>query len=76
MKVEKAIKFACDFCGKDEDEAKVLVRGPRDVCICGECVDTSQAVISGKYDKPAKLSPAEEAAKRLAYESFNYTERS
>jgi ATP-dependent Clp protease ATP-binding subunit ClpX len=26
------------FCGKPQDDTRMLITGPDDVCICGECV--------------------------------------
>ncbi|MEX1280409.1 MAG: ClpX C4-type zinc finger protein [Acidimicrobiia bacterium] len=32
-------RVSCSFCGKGEDEVPHLVRGPRRVAICAECID-------------------------------------
>lgn len=35
----------CDFCGKSEFEVKQLISGPREICICCECVDLCVDII-------------------------------
>ena len=38
MRVETVSKFACDFCGRTQDEVKKLTTAHRHVAICDECV--------------------------------------
>jgi ATP-dependent Clp protease ATP-binding subunit ClpX len=52
MKVKVATLLACDFCGKDENEVKKLIKGPKDVCICDECVDVCIRVLDEKAADP------------------------
>lgn len=56
MRITKAVRLACDFCGKDQDEVKALVRGPRDVCICEECVALAQSVMWSPQQTPSTLA--------------------
>jgi ATP-dependent protease Clp ATPase subunit len=55
----KLTKFACDFCSKTQDDAKALIRGPKDVCICDECVALSAEIIANKGAPPE--APAAQA---------------
>ena len=36
---------ACSFCGKSADMARQFIAGPRDVFICGDCVDVCQKIL-------------------------------
>ena len=47
-------KITCSFCGKDQEEAKKLVAGPKNIYICDECVDLCSQIIYEDFpDNPA-----------------------
>ena len=35
----------CSFCGKNQDECKLLVQGPSNVHICNQCICASKAIV-------------------------------
>jgi ATP-dependent Clp protease ATP-binding subunit ClpX len=39
-------EYVCSFCGKPAADVGQLIAGPGDVCICDECVDLCNEVIS------------------------------
>lgn len=47
MKVKVVTLLACDFCGKTQDEVKSLIKGPRDIAICDECVKVCVETLAG-----------------------------
>lgn len=51
-------RVSCSFCGKGEDEVPHLVRGPRRVAICAECIDICVAVneTASPYDGDVLLT--------------------
>jgi ATP-dependent protease Clp ATPase subunit len=54
-----ATVFGCDFCGKDQNEVKEMITGPRDVAICSECVEACNSIIAGKSSEaPATIAGA------------------
>ena len=46
-------KPACSFCGKTEKDVHSLIAGPDGVCICDECVELCDAMVTqqGARDK-------------------------
>lgn len=64
MKLEPSTKLACNFCGKDSDRAKFLIRAALGACICEECVVVCVKVLADvKTDLPEidpSLLPAKE----------------
>ena len=36
----------CAFCGKSQDQVRKLIAGPGNICICDECVDLCNEIIS------------------------------
>jgi len=38
-------KMRCNFCGKSEGQARRLIAGPGDVCICDECIELCASII-------------------------------
>lgn len=51
-------ELVCSFCGKTSSQVKRIIVGP-DVCICNECIDLCESLISEdeapKYKKVSKL---------------------
>lgn len=54
----------CSFCGRPETQVRQLVRGPRDVFICDECIHLCMQVIGE--------SEFESATKTYSEEDFDY----
>jgi hypothetical protein len=63
----------CSFCGKDEAQVGRLVAGPRPLCICRACIESSSSLLLGR---PATAGPLfQVAVKRSARCSFCNTKR-
>jgi ATP-dependent Clp protease ATP-binding subunit ClpX len=43
----------CNFCGKTEEEVKILIQGVN-VYICNECVELCMDIVKGKEEKEKK----------------------
>jgi ATP-dependent Clp protease ATP-binding subunit ClpX len=73
MNTKQPRKPVCSFCGKSEKDARSLIAGPDGICICDECVQLCDAMITqqgqrGKGEKaPAaiKVLKPHEIKKRL-----------
>jgi len=52
QKQESKILY-CSFCGKSEHEVRKLIAGPS-VCICDECVDLCNDIITEEMQEQAK----------------------
>ncbi len=39
-------KVACSFCGRNQDEVRKIIAGPKPVCICDECIDLCNDIIA------------------------------
>lgn len=46
MNTKQPRKPACSFCGKSEKDARHLIAGPDGICICDECVELCDAMLS------------------------------
>jgi ATP-dependent protease Clp ATPase subunit len=57
-------KFACDFCGKDQDQTAWVFVGPNNICICSECVAECVQIllVTGHKEEKTPPTPPEEAA--------------
>lgn len=44
----------CWFCGKNHEQVAKMIAGPEGVCICDECVDVCNEVISAPSDGDAE----------------------
>lgn len=53
MMMSKKTRY-CSFCGKPEHEAKHLIEGENNVCICDECIDESHQLLNVDDKKPQK----------------------
>lgn len=57
---QPAPEFICSFCGKGKDDVEMLIAGPLlktvKICICNECVDICNKLISGEMPR---LTPEE-----------------
>lgn len=40
----------CSFCGKNQDQVRKLIAGPKDVFICDECIDLCSEIIEEELD--------------------------
>jgi len=49
----------CSFCGKTNKNVEKMISGPDGVCICNECIDMTQNIISNQRLKEANKSVAE-----------------
>ena len=49
----------CSFCGKAQDKVERMIAGPG-VCICNECIDLCQSVLSGDNPTPSRRELSEE----------------
>lgn len=38
----------CGFCGLDQEQVDVLIRGERDAYICGECVELARDLVGAR----------------------------
>ena len=56
-----ADKNRCSFCGKSQDEAKVLIAGPDDIFICDDCISQCNLLVEEELKKEEK--PTEELKK-------------
>lgn len=59
MKIQTVTKLACDFCEKSQDDVAQLIAGPRNVCICNECVGVSNEIIAEQKAKAIALGSPE-----------------
>ncbi len=60
----------CSFCGKPQNEAKVLIAGPGDIYICDDCVSQCSQLIQedleeAKFEEMATLPTPVEIKKKL-----------
>ncbi|WP_457641928.1 ATP-dependent Clp protease ATP-binding subunit ClpX [Persephonella sp.] len=46
----------CSFCGKSQEEAKVLVAGPNDIFICDDCISQCNLLIKEELENIDKYS--------------------
>ncbi|MBN3785560.1 ClpX C4-type zinc finger protein [Burkholderia sp. Ac-20353] len=44
----------CDFCGKSQHVAALLVRGIADAAICDECIDTCTEIVTERREEKAE----------------------
>jgi hypothetical protein len=52
VKKTKVIRMLfCDFCGKSQAEAALLIRGRDEVHICPACVETCVEILNADYEK-------------------------
>jgi ATP-dependent Clp protease ATP-binding subunit ClpX len=60
MNTKQPRKPTCSFCGKSEKDARNLIAGPDGICICDECVQLCDAMITrqGQRGKGEKTSAA------------------
>lgn len=64
MIVEKVKTYACDFCGKHQDQVKALIAGMHNAMICDECVSGCVQIVSDQAGKqPAQDSDPSSGAK-------------
>jgi predicted SprT family Zn-dependent metalloprotease len=49
--------YRCSFCGKDHQQVRRLIAGPRGVYICNECVGLCNEILNREH-VPAGPSPA------------------
>lgn len=42
-------RYACSFCGKDQEQVQRLIAGPGGVYICNECVSLCQEIITEEH---------------------------
>jgi ATP-dependent Clp protease ATP-binding subunit ClpX len=38
--------YSCSFCGKDNNQVKRMIAGPKGVFICNECIDLCNRIIA------------------------------
>lgn len=43
---DESPNVACSFCGKDQDEVRKIIAGPKSVCICDECIDLCNDIVA------------------------------
>ncbi len=59
----------CSFCGKTQEEALVLIAGPRDTYICDDCVEKCHSIVvqqkQESFEVDLKDLPTPEAIKRF-----------
>lgn len=48
MGVISLVRRACDYCGKNEDEVRILIVGLKDAAICNGCVFACMDMIEEK----------------------------
>lgn len=53
MSTIRLVKYACDYCGKGEDEVGILIVGLKDAAICSKCVQVCVDVIAEKRAEAA-----------------------
>lgn len=59
--------YACDFCGKTENEVEHLIAGPARVAICEECVACCLDIVPGIVaDREALVAKARASDKPSA----------
>ncbi len=46
----------CSFCGKPQEEAKVLIAGPNDIFICDDCISQCNLLIKEELNSPEIIS--------------------
>jgi ATP-dependent Clp protease ATP-binding subunit ClpX len=49
---ETATRYACSFCGKENQEVHRLIAGPKGVFICDECVELCNKILAEEEAKP------------------------
>ncbi len=49
-----ADKNRCSFCGKSQDEVKVLIAGPEDIFICDDCISQCNLLVEEELKKGDK----------------------
>jgi diguanylate cyclase (GGDEF)-like protein len=54
-RLEGGGQLSCLFCGKPQDETRMLVAGPGDVCICSECVALCVEIIEEAHEGHERL---------------------
>lgn len=37
--------WTCWFCKKRQDEVRILVAGPENICICDECIEVCNTIL-------------------------------
>ncbi len=50
----------CSFCGKNQEQVKRLIVGPKDVFICDECIGVCAEIIEEEAEEAGNLSGEEE----------------
>ena len=55
----------CSFCFKSQHEVVKLIAGPASIFICGECVETCNEVIAGRFPDTSTSSDKEIPTERL-----------
>ena len=51
-------KQKCSFCGKSQEETKVLIAGPNDVYICDDCISQCNMLVKEELNNPKALKEA------------------
>ncbi len=46
----------CSFCGKPQEEAKVLIAGPNDIFICDDCISQCNLLVQEELNNPEVIS--------------------
>jgi ATP-dependent Clp protease ATP-binding subunit ClpX len=58
MNTKQPRKPSCSFCGKTEKDARNLIAGPDGICICDECVQLCDAMITQQGQRARTAEPA------------------
>ena len=47
--------FRCSFCGKNQEQVKRLIVGPKDVYICDECIEACAEIIEEEAEEAGNM---------------------
>lgn len=60
MALQIVSQLHCDFCGKSQHEAEILISGHNNICICDACVVLSLEIVEEHRAKRASEAESQE----------------
>jgi hypothetical protein len=68
-------KLSCAFCLKADADVAILIAGPKDICICDECVHLCSVIAGRAFADKAKRAEGDAASLEAGQQLLGQVER-